>query len=496
MYNYDNIYRGIIIQNNDPEQSGRVKVFVPEVNAALIKNWTATEKNEIIAHMGGNTGTTLTPQLQARLRTMLPWAEVSLPIFGMSSPAFYDAVNNVSFIGNDSGLVSQNGNKTANFFEQDKKDEASRKNKPIAPDPHAKSPRQTISNNFPRNNTSCFPYSCGSGNGNGGGSSFPSIWLSYRTDSCLYDKISQLPQSYNLCDPIFYDIQPAPITDFDTEDNTTIISAQLDIVNPIITVNDTPVDIKNTIFGTNCFAIPETEQLNYSPPILFQEIVGDPPTNYKEIPIKLSINGNDKISDIFFLQKLENDIYQYISGKTVVSVAASNIKKIELITNEKTTDVSKLSKLIPMIMSGLSFIKDLKDVVMPRGTGSGQQSSRGGCGGSMYNSVDSSLLPSKMRRNALIGGNNPVSRETSNHGRKSPTATPNQTGSNLQGAVDTDGPYRPSNQGNNFKGMISIPAPGAHVYVRFEGGNPNRPIIMSTFAGQADYQSVAGVQPK
>ena len=36
---YNGLYRGIVIQNNDPQQIGRVKVYVPGINLNQTKNW-------------------------------------------------------------------------------------------------------------------------------------------------------------------------------------------------------------------------------------------------------------------------------------------------------------------------------------------------------------------------------------------------------------------------------------------------------------------------
>ena len=36
---YFNSYRGIVVQNDDPEKMGRVKVFVPQVNMTLYDGW-------------------------------------------------------------------------------------------------------------------------------------------------------------------------------------------------------------------------------------------------------------------------------------------------------------------------------------------------------------------------------------------------------------------------------------------------------------------------
>ena len=41
MKEYNSIYLGMVIQNNDPEKRGRVKVYVPNVSANLYNKWVA-----------------------------------------------------------------------------------------------------------------------------------------------------------------------------------------------------------------------------------------------------------------------------------------------------------------------------------------------------------------------------------------------------------------------------------------------------------------------
>jgi len=167
-----------------------------------------------------------------------------------------------------------------------------------------------------------------------------------------------------------------------------------------------------------------------------------------------------------------------------------------LYSNNKPTKFDKLAKLIPIIINTIQLATSIADIIMPRRTQESEIISRGGGGSGLYHNVNSRLLPDNMRRNALIGGHNDVSKETQNHGRVSTPKTEDSSGANLQGHPDVHGPYRPSNQTNNYKGMISIPAPAAHVYVRFENGDANRPIVIDTFAAQADYQNIYGVHPK
>jgi len=36
-------YLALVVQNNDPEKRGRVKVFIPHVSYGIYKNWTEIE---------------------------------------------------------------------------------------------------------------------------------------------------------------------------------------------------------------------------------------------------------------------------------------------------------------------------------------------------------------------------------------------------------------------------------------------------------------------
>ena len=39
-------YVGIVIQNDDPDRSGKVKVFVPHVSATVYSKWVANKQNK------------------------------------------------------------------------------------------------------------------------------------------------------------------------------------------------------------------------------------------------------------------------------------------------------------------------------------------------------------------------------------------------------------------------------------------------------------------
>lgn len=56
-------YVGIVIQNNDPDKAGRVKIFVPHVTASVYKKWVETKINKKFKFPGGNIDSALTQSL-------------------------------------------------------------------------------------------------------------------------------------------------------------------------------------------------------------------------------------------------------------------------------------------------------------------------------------------------------------------------------------------------------------------------------------------------
>lgn len=87
---YNTVYRGIIIQNNDPDNLGRVKVFVPHISMTLYKDWNDTlSKDKFFKSPGQNLNSHLTADIIKRLKESLPWTEVIQPIFGPSGSGYY-----------------------------------------------------------------------------------------------------------------------------------------------------------------------------------------------------------------------------------------------------------------------------------------------------------------------------------------------------------------------------------------------------------------------
>lgn len=90
---YSSHYLGIVIQNNDPEKRGRVKVFIPHLSSLLYDNWNEDIKKEIdkgFVFLDKK----MNPELDKILKYLkesLPWAEVASPIFGGSATGRYNA---------------------------------------------------------------------------------------------------------------------------------------------------------------------------------------------------------------------------------------------------------------------------------------------------------------------------------------------------------------------------------------------------------------------
>ena len=176
----------------------------------------------------------------------------------------------------------------------------------------------------------------------------------------------------------------------------------------------------------------------------------------------------------FKLTKWDESSATYQDGNLTVVVYSKKINSITVLHNNTPFDVSKIKVLQP-------FFNYKKKIIMPRAPRpSGQKMiSRGGGGGEIFSNIISTLLPLYMRINCHIGGANNESRYTINRGRI-PLNDPNNTkGCNVINNVGQihRGPMRAADYNNSWKGVISIPAVGAHVWVIFENGDSNFPII-------------------
>lgn len=89
---YGGFYVGIVVQNNDPDKRGRVKVYVPEHGPSVNILDEMLKTGELLEFKfpGNNNSEKFTKALQD-LKNALPWAEYAGPIFGGNSSGTYNA---------------------------------------------------------------------------------------------------------------------------------------------------------------------------------------------------------------------------------------------------------------------------------------------------------------------------------------------------------------------------------------------------------------------
>lgn len=86
---FNSIYLGIVVQNNDPQKRGRVKVFVPHLSPTVYENWVGENTDKFFQSIDGH----LQP-IMAKLKTILPWAEVSCPLTSENTSKRFNSYTN------------------------------------------------------------------------------------------------------------------------------------------------------------------------------------------------------------------------------------------------------------------------------------------------------------------------------------------------------------------------------------------------------------------
>ena len=87
---YTGNFLGIVVQNNDPEQRGQIKVWVPHVSPTVYKDWLNSKEDKKFRFIGDNIGSDLT-EIMDDLKEILPWAECAAPLVGASGSGRYNA---------------------------------------------------------------------------------------------------------------------------------------------------------------------------------------------------------------------------------------------------------------------------------------------------------------------------------------------------------------------------------------------------------------------
>lgn len=84
-------YIGIVVNTQDPENRGRLQVFIPHISTTLYEAWNK-EAKDIIIRLGDLTQ--IDAAVQEKLTRLLPWAECAMPLFGIGGTAYTDRYTN------------------------------------------------------------------------------------------------------------------------------------------------------------------------------------------------------------------------------------------------------------------------------------------------------------------------------------------------------------------------------------------------------------------
>lgn len=113
MQTFNSIYLGVVVQNNDPERRGRVKVWVPYISTTIYNKWNQLKQDQKFSFPGSPGGENLSAIIED-LKDVLPWAEYSSPIVGGSSTGYYNARFDVNSVSDASLLHGQPGSNYSN----------------------------------------------------------------------------------------------------------------------------------------------------------------------------------------------------------------------------------------------------------------------------------------------------------------------------------------------------------------------------------------------
>ena len=96
-------YLGIVVQNNDPDKGGKIKVWIPHISPTVYKNWDEKDESKSFKFIGKNINSDLTDIIED-LKKILPWAEQASPIAGSIAPGRYNAYEQKATISDSNRL--------------------------------------------------------------------------------------------------------------------------------------------------------------------------------------------------------------------------------------------------------------------------------------------------------------------------------------------------------------------------------------------------------
>ena len=103
-------YLGIVIQNNDPEKAGKVKVWVPHISPTVYTKWNELNQDKSFKFIGKNINSDITDVVED-LKRILPWAVCAAPLNGSSGSGRYNAYEKTGTISDSNNVSDHNHNK-------------------------------------------------------------------------------------------------------------------------------------------------------------------------------------------------------------------------------------------------------------------------------------------------------------------------------------------------------------------------------------------------
>lgn len=128
---YFSIYRGIIIQNNDKNHAGMVKVWVPSVSPTSYEGIINIPKKRRIKLLGANTFSSLTADLLEDFKIILPWASLGMSITNEGCSGRYNARSD-TYVSGDGQNILDNDLNNINFTNQNSESNLPMSEKPGA----------------------------------------------------------------------------------------------------------------------------------------------------------------------------------------------------------------------------------------------------------------------------------------------------------------------------------------------------------------------------
>ena len=93
-------FKGIVMQNNDPERRGRVKIAIPEFTSHLARDLNLPPDIYSARFVGGDNITTMfNKEALKKFCDVLTWAEQAAPLIGGGTSGVFDAKNGMATVG-------------------------------------------------------------------------------------------------------------------------------------------------------------------------------------------------------------------------------------------------------------------------------------------------------------------------------------------------------------------------------------------------------------